>query len=125
MSRIKAKKNRNLVVCPRTRQFKDLVVCAASCERFCDKYLENIKLETLQEYVLEHPEYKIIGVIMAGQKTPKTQKKIFWVLDEQKKVVEVEESEIIDNPQKYIDKEIWDRPPYKYEVVIALKRVKV
>lgn len=119
------KKNRNLVVCPRNKQFKDLVVCAASCDNFCTKYLENIRLDILEEYVKEHPEYKIIGVIMAGQKATQTKKKIFWVLDSEKKVIEVEEKEILDNPQKYLDMEIWDRPPYKYEVVIALKRIKV
>lgn len=60
---------------------------------------------------------------MAEKKSTQKVKK-FWVLDSEKKVVEVEEKEIIDNPQAYIDKEIWDRPPYKYEVIIALKRVK-
>lgn len=124
MTRIVGKKNKHLVVCPKNKQFKDLVVCAASCDRFCSQYMSNIRLEVLEEYVQNHPEYKIIGVIMAGQKSVETKKKIFWVLDENKKVVEVEEKEIIDNPKAYLDKEIWDRPPYKYEVIIALKRVK-
>jgi len=61
---------------------------------------------------------------MAGQKTPQPKAKVFWVLDEDKKVIEVQEKEIMNNPQQYLDKEIWDKPPYKYEVVIALKRVK-
>jgi hypothetical protein len=118
------KRNLNLVVCPQSKQFKDLVVCAASCERFCDQYLSNIRLDILEKYVEEHPEYKITGVIMAGQKTPQPKAKVFWVLDEDKKVIEVQEKEIMNNPQQYLDKEIWDKPPYKYEVVIALKRVK-
>jgi len=118
------KKNHNLVVCPRNKQFKDLVVCAASCDKFCSQYIENIKLVELQKYVEEHPEYKIIGVIMAGQKTPPAKKKMFWVIDSDKKVREVEEKDIMENPQAYLNLEIWDRPPYKYEVIIALKRVK-
>ncbi len=118
------KKNLNLVVCPRNKQFQDLVVCAASCDHFCTKYIQNIRLDILQKYVEEHPEYKIIGVIMAGQKTPQASKKLYWVIDSDKKVIEVEEKEILGNPQLYLDKEVWDRPPYKYEVIIALKRVK-
>ncbi|MCF7911706.1 MAG: hypothetical protein K9M99_04200 [Candidatus Cloacimonetes bacterium] len=118
------KKNRNLVVCPHNKQFKDLVVCAACCDKFCSQYIEGIKLVELQKYVEEHPEYKIIGVIMAGQKTAPSPKKLFWVIDSDKKVREVEEKEIINNPQAYLNMEIWDRPPYKYEVIIALKRVK-
>jgi len=118
------KKNRNLVVCPRSKQFKDLVVCAASCDNFCSQYIEGIKLSILEKYVLEHPEYKIIGVIMAGKKTAPTPTKKFWVIDADKKVREVDEKEIMDNPQAYLNQEIWDRPPYKYEVIIALKRVK-
>lgn len=117
------KKNKNLIVCPQSKQFKDLIVCAATCDKFCSQYLQNIRLEILQEYVEQHPEYKLTGVIMAEKKSTQKVKK-FWVLDSEKKVVEVEEKEIIDNPQAYIDKEIWDRPPYKYEVIIALKRVK-
>jgi len=119
------KVNKNLVVCPRNKQFKDLIVCAASCDKLCKQYIQNIRLSTLLEYVEEHPEYKLTGVIMAEKKIAASKTKKYWVLDSERKVVEVEESEILDNPQDYITKEIWDRPPYKYEVIIALKKVKV
>lgn len=118
------KKNNNLVVCPRSKQFKDLIVCAASCDNFCKQYLTDIRLSILLEYIEEHPEYKLTGVIMAEKKTVTEKVKKYWVIDSEKKVVEVAEKEILDNPQEYIMKEIWDRPPFKYEVIIALKKVK-
>ncbi|MCF7919635.1 MAG: hypothetical protein K9N06_06955 [Candidatus Cloacimonetes bacterium] len=61
---------------------------------------------------------------MAEKKTVTEKVKKYWVIDSEKKVVEVAEKEILDNPQEYIMKEIWDRPPFKYEVIIALKKVK-
>ena len=118
------KKNLNLVVCPRSKQFKDLIVCAAACDKFCKQYIDNIRLSALMEYVEEHPEYKITGVIMVEKKTVIENEKKYWVIDSEQKVLEVTEKEILDNPQKYIDKEIWDRPPLKYEVIIALRKVK-
>ena len=36
----------------------------------------------------------------------------------------VKESEVMKNPQNYIDKQIWQKPPFRYEVVITLKRIK-
>ncbi|MFA5498034.1 MAG: hypothetical protein WCX83_05885 [Candidatus Cloacimonas sp.] len=48
--------------------------------------------------------------------------KAFWILDNEGKVVEVIEQDIIDSPQDFLDKEIWDKPPNQYELVITLKR---
>ncbi len=118
-------RNKNIVICPRNKQFTDLVVCAASCNRKCEIYFEKIDLKILEFFVLNHPEYVIIGEIMPKEKTKQTKnEKIYWILDENKKVTEVKESEIISNPQKYLKNEIWDKPPFKYEIVIALKKVK-
>ncbi len=83
----------------------------------------------MEEYVQMHPEYEIKGEIMATKKTIKdtdTRKvKQYWVLDEEDRVIEVEEQEIKDNPKEYLNKEIWDKPPNQYELVITLKRKKV
>lgn len=50
--------------------------------------------------------------------------KMYWVINDDKTVVEVTETEIRNNPQEYITKEIWDRPPFRYEVLISLKKIK-
>ena len=122
--RVKKRKNQNLVVCPKNRQFTDLVVCAASCDRKmkCEEYTSKITVEILVQYVEEHPEYEIIGEIMATKKTES--KKIFWVIDADKKVSEVTEAEVMNNPILYKDMEIWDKPPYKYEVIVTLRKKK-
>ena len=118
-------RNKNIVICPRNKQFTDLVVCAASCNKKCKIYFDKIDLKILEFFILNHPEYVIIGEIMPKEKnTQKIKEKIFWILDENKKVIEVKESEIINNPQKYLNKEIWDKPPNRYKIVIALKKVK-
>jgi len=124
--RYQKRKNIKLVVCPRNKQYTDLVVCAASCQhRFkCKPYLEEISLELLQNYIEQFPDYKIVGEIMPAEKKKATAEKMFWVINDDKTVVEVTEKEIKSNPQDYITKEIWDRPPFRYEVLISLKKIK-
>lgn len=116
-------RNKNIIICPRNKQFTDLVVCAANCKNKCSLYFEKIDIHILEYFVLTHPDYIIVGEIMPKSKT-NSKEKIFWILDEEKRVTEVKESEIINNPQKYLDKEIWEKPPFRYEVVISLKKVK-
>jgi hypothetical protein len=48
----------------------------------------------------------------------------FWVVSEDNQFVEVTEKEVMKNPQEYLGKQIWQKPPFKYEVVITLKKVK-
>lgn len=60
---------------------------------------------------------------MATKKTSKKEKR-FWILNKDKTFTEVSEKEVLDNPQEYLDKEIWEKPPYRYEVVISLKRIR-
>ncbi len=50
--------------------------------------------------------------------------KQYWILDENRQVVEVSEDEIVNNPKEYLSQEIWDKPPNQYEIVITLKRKK-
>lgn len=50
--------------------------------------------------------------------------KHYWVLDQDNRVQEVSEKDIINNPKDYLSQEIWDRPPNQYEIVITLKRKK-
>lgn len=124
--RIKVKKNKNLVVCPKNRQYTDIIVCAATCDyrRFCKVYREKISLETLLEFIEKHPEYELVGELMAAEKTKKPKEQTFWVVTGENQYEEVLESEVMNNPQKYIDKQIWQKPPFRYEVVVTLKRIK-
>jgi hypothetical protein len=117
------RKDQNLIICPRTKQFTDLIVCAASCKNRCEEYYKAISYEMLDKFVQQHPEYKIVGELMATKKTSKKEKR-FWVLNDDKTFTEVSEKELLDNPQEYLDKQIWEKPPYRYEVVISLKRIR-
>ena len=126
------KRKTYLIICPRNKHFKNIIACSAECEyRFkCREYVNKIDLRMLEIYVEKHPNYKIIGELMPVKKTEKvlekkTNAKKFWVMKSDKTIAEVNETEIINNPQKYIGKEIWERPPFKYEIVISLKKVKV
>ncbi|MBN1948325.1 MAG: hypothetical protein JW784_01145 [Candidatus Cloacimonetes bacterium] len=120
MRNIKA--NPRLIVCPKTKQFTDLLVCAAACEGKCLIYKQSISFEMLLDYIEKHPEYEITGEIMATEKTKNDQK--YWILGEDKVVTEVTEKEIMKNPQNYLTKEIWQKPPFKFEVVITLRKIK-
>lgn len=124
MARVKRKKNQGLIICPKNKQFADIVVCAAACADKCTLYKKNISYEMLVEYVENHPEYEIIGELMATTKKPQTKPQTYWIISEDNSVHEVSEKEIMNNPQDFLDKQIWQKPPFKYELVIALKRVK-
>jgi hypothetical protein len=119
------KRKKYLIICPKNKQFKNIIACAAGCPEHlkCKEYRLRISLETLELYVAKHPEYEIIGEIMAERKVQSNEKK-YWIIKEDKTISEVAEKEIINNPQKFIGKEIWERPPFKYELVISLKKVK-
>jgi len=119
------KRNDRLIVCPRTKQFTDIVVCAASCQNRCGIYRSTISYEKLLKYVEKHPEYEITGEIMPVQKKSTVKQNKFWILDDQNAVQEVTEKEIMKNPQNFLNKQIWQKPPFKYDLVITLKRVKV
>ncbi|MDY6915889.1 MAG: hypothetical protein SVM86_06210 [Candidatus Cloacimonadota bacterium] len=60
---------------------------------------------------------------MATKKTSKKEKR-FWVINKDKTFTEVSEKEVLDNPQEFLEKEIWEKPPWRYEVIISLKRIR-
>ncbi|MCD4829976.1 MAG: hypothetical protein K8R90_11155 [Candidatus Cloacimonetes bacterium] len=119
-----ARKDRSSLVCPLTNQFKDLYSCALNCRQKCIIYKDKVTLARLQEFVDKHPDYIIIGELMAT-KTKSTKEKRYWIVFGDNQYREVSEKEIMANPQEFIDMQIWDKPPNKYELVISLKRVKV
>jgi hypothetical protein len=115
------------IVCPKNKQFTDIIVCAANCveNRYCEIYRKKISLEILTDFVETHPNYKLIGELMAVKNQGKKTVTKFWIINEEKQVEEITEKEVMDNPQKYLNVEIWDKPIFKYEVVIKLKKVRV
>ncbi len=121
--------NKTTIVCPQTKRFESIFACALNCQDKCRIYLDNIDYSLLEEYIEAYPDYEIIGVLMAKKTIitdtdNKKRVKKYWVLDNDKKVVEVAESDITTNPKEFLSKEIWDKPPNQYEIVIALKRKK-
>lgn len=124
--RQRKRENRNLVVCPKSKRYTNVIVCAANCEyrRFCKVYKETISIDLLLEFVETHPEYKLIGEIMPVEKTINKGEKRFWIVTGENQFEEVTEKEIMNNPQKYIKKQIWQKPPFKFEIVVTLKKIK-
>ena len=120
----KKRVNQHLIICRKTKQFTDLIVCAANCDDRCEEYKKNITYEMLLDYITRHPEYEIIGELMPTQKTSAQELKKFWIVNNEYKIEEVTEAEIMKHPQKFIGKQIWQKPPFKYEIVITLKKIK-
>jgi hypothetical protein len=75
-------------------------------------------------FIEKHPDYILIGELMPT-KTSKPKEPTFWIVNADNQLSEVTESEIMQNPQNYLDKQIWQKPSFKYEVIITLKKIKV
>jgi hypothetical protein len=121
---IRKKKKKNIIVCPLTKQFKNIVVCAVNCDKKCTLYHDKLDVQVLIDYVEKHPEYKLIGELMPTAKPKKTVNKYWVVNDEDKTFAEVTEKELMNNPKEYLDKKIWQKPPFSYQLVVTLKRIK-
>jgi hypothetical protein len=117
------KKKKNTIVCPLSKQFTDIVVCAVTCEKKCALYNDKLDVQVLVDYVEKHPEYKLIGELMPNAKPKKTVNK-YWVMSEDNTYAEVTEKELMNNPKDYLDKKIFQKPPFSYQLVVTLKRVK-
>jgi hypothetical protein len=117
------RKGKMNIICPRNRRFENIVVCAANCRQRCRTYYENISIDVLLRFIEEHPEYELQGEIMATKKqAPVSSERMYWVILEDNKYLEVTEAELTGNPQEYIGKDIWDRPPHQYELVVTLRK---
>ncbi len=114
-----------MIICPKTKQFTDIIVCAANCteSQYCEVYKQKISLEILENFVENNPNYELKGELMASKQIAKGKK--LWILDKNDQVKEIDEKEVLENPKKYMDVQIWDKPTYKYELIIKLKRVRV
>jgi hypothetical protein len=122
------KSKKTTLICPLTRRFESIFVCALNCPDRCKLYADSITYEMLSEYIESYPDYEIKGELMPTKKkitdTDTKRVKQYWILDENRQVVEVSEDEIVNNPKEYLSQEIWDKPPNQYEIVITLKRKK-
>lgn len=115
------------LICRYTKRFESIFVCAINCSNKCEQYLDNVNIAILEEFIQLYPDYEIKGEMMAVKKNDTEKKKTikeYWIINEDNRVEEVSEKEILNNPQNYLDKQIWDKPPNQYEIVVALKRKK-
>ena len=118
------KKIKKSLICHKTKRFESIFVCAANCRDHCSAYAENICIEALEYYVQQYPEYEIIGEIMPQAITPKKVKteKLYLVKDADGKFSDVPEGEIMKNAKEYMNKEIWEKSPNQYELVVTLRK---
>lgn len=119
------------IFCPKKKRYESIYSCALNCKKKCEAYHNNITIGSLQKYCEKFPDYEIIGVLMPKKTTPKVvsdsakpKEKLFWIIGEDNTYQEVAESEIIANPKEYLSKEIWEKPPNEFEIVIALRKKK-
>lgn len=59
---------------------------------------------------------------LTGTPNTKTKQKLFWVIEEAGQYVEVTEQDIVTEPQKFLGKEIYEKPVNQYELIISLKK---
>lgn len=119
------KRVKKSLICPRTKRFESIYVCAANCKNRCFLYNQNICIEVLEQYIQLHPEYEIIGELMPEQKLkPKPKEKSFLTKNKDGLFMEVSEKTIINNPKEYMESEIWEKSPNQYELVVSLRRKK-
>jgi len=117
------------IICYKTKRFENIIVCASQCLERCDLFKRFFSLNILQEYIEQHPEYEILGEIMAQSKTTtksntKTEtvkQKLYWVITENT-FEEVTESELINNPVPYLGKVIFEKPKDQFELIVTLKK---
>ncbi|MCD4650717.1 MAG: hypothetical protein K8S56_02895 [Candidatus Cloacimonetes bacterium] len=61
---------------------------------------------------------------MAQKKTTVKGEKKYWVVTDDNQYQEVDHDDLMKNPMDYVGKKIFDKPPFKYELVVSLKRTK-
>jgi protoporphyrinogen oxidase len=135
----KTGKNPELLVCKRTKQFQNIIVCTYQCFDRCISYFEKFDIETITNYIESHTEYEMLGVIMPTKKIPVSavpettevhipvkpinkNEKIYWVITDENQYAEVTESEIINNPAEYFGKPMFEKPKEQYEVVVTIRK---
>ena len=121
--------NPEIIVCRKSQRFENIIVCTINCKDRCEDYRMKFDIEILKKYIETYPDYEIKGVIMpvAKQTTtttaPKTTGgKIYWIVTEENKYLEVTESEIIDNPAQYIGKPMFEKPKDQYEIIVTIRK---
>jgi hypothetical protein len=102
--------NPEIVLCEKSKRFENIIVCTSKCLDRCVQYKEKINIDLIKNYIINHPEYEMIGVIMPVSKNANEKKmnikteKIYWFVTEENQIVEVTESEVIKNPAEYLNK---------------------
>lgn len=121
--------NSHTIICHKSKRFENMIVCASQCLKRCDLFKRFFNINLLLEYIEQHPDYEIIGELMAQAKstvkntvianTPK--EKLYWVITDNT-FEEVGESELIKNPVNYLGKVIFEKPKDQYELIVSLKK---
>jgi hypothetical protein len=126
--------NPNIILCKKSKRFENIIVCTHNCFDRCDEYKKRFNIEIIKEYLENHPDYEMKGIIMAtGKKTTDKSnssnkntksEKIYWIINEENKFMEVTESEIINNPADYLNKPMYEKPKDLYEIIVTIKKTK-
>ncbi|MCL2064024.1 MAG: hypothetical protein FWG98_06590 [Candidatus Cloacimonetes bacterium] len=132
MSRInspsKTGDNPEIILCKKSQRFENIIVCTINCRDRCAEYRLKFDIDLLKKYIETYPDYEMKGVIMPVSKqtipttTKTTKEKIYWIVAEENKVLEVTESEIINNPAQYIGKPMYEKPKDQYEIIVTIKK---
>jgi len=120
--------NPEIILCRKSKRFENIIVCTSKCLNRCDQYKKNFNIEIIKNYIINHPDYELKGVIMPVSKkatettiTSKTEK-TYWFVTEEKQLLEVTESEVINNPAEYLGKEMYEKPKDQYEIVVMIRK---
>jgi hypothetical protein len=124
--------NPEIILCRKSKRFENLIVCTYQCFDRCEQYWKQFDIELIKNYINNHPDYEMKGVIMPTNKkvatkpavvyAPAEKQKLYWVITDENQYVEVTESDIINNPAEYIGKDMFEKPKDQYEVVVVIKK---
>jgi protoporphyrinogen oxidase len=125
--------NPEIILCKKSKRFENLIVCTLQCFDRCEQYKKQFDIELIKNYINNHPDYEMKGVIMPTSKkvatkpttvvsAPVVKQKLYWIITDENQFVEVTEEEIINNPAEYIGKDMFEKPKDQYEIVVTIKK---
>jgi hypothetical protein len=120
--------NPEILFCRKSHRFENIIVCTINCFDRCGGYYDKFSIEILKNYVQNHPEYELKGVIMPKAKTVTVEtkstpkEKLYWIITEENNFVEVTETEIKNDPVNYIGKPMFEKPKDEYEIIVTIKK---
>ena len=122
--------NPEIILCKKSKRFENILVCTYQCFDRCEQYKTKFDIELIENYITQHPDYEMKGIIMPVgkkstqkvQETAKSTVKLYWIITDENQFLEVTEEEIINNPAQYLGKPMFEKPKDEFEIIVTIKK---